>query len=61
MGESLAAPHSTDFPSKRVPAVHPIDLKPTGLFYGLEGMRVGGTRRLEIAPHWPTEIAGLQA
>ena len=22
-----------------------------GLFYGLEGMRVGGTRRLEIAPH----------
>ncbi len=23
----------------------------SGLFYGLEGMRVGGTRRLEIAPH----------
>jgi len=23
----------------------------TGLFYGVEGMRVGGTRRLEIAPH----------
>ena len=22
-----------------------------GLFYGLEGMRVGGTRRLELAPH----------
>ena len=22
-----------------------------GLFYGMEGMRVGGTRRLEIAPH----------
>jgi hypothetical protein len=22
-----------------------------GLFYGLEGMRVGGTRRLEIGPH----------
>jgi len=22
-----------------------------GLFYGVEGMRVGGTRRLEIAPH----------
>jgi len=21
------------------------------LFYGVEGMRVGGTRRLEIAPH----------
>jgi uncharacterized protein len=23
-----------------------------GLFYGVEGMRVGGTRRLEIAPHF---------
>jgi FKBP-type peptidyl-prolyl cis-trans isomerase len=22
-----------------------------GLFYGLDGMRVGGMRRLEIAPH----------
>jgi len=22
-----------------------------GLFYGVEGMRVGGTRRLELAPH----------
>jgi FKBP-type peptidyl-prolyl cis-trans isomerase len=22
-----------------------------GLFYGLEGMRVGGTRKLRIAPH----------
>ena len=22
-----------------------------GLFYGLDGMRVGGTRRLELAPH----------
>jgi FKBP-type peptidyl-prolyl cis-trans isomerase len=22
-----------------------------GLFYGVEGMRVGGTRRLRIAPH----------
>jgi hypothetical protein len=22
-----------------------------GLFYGVEGMRIGGTRRLEIAPH----------
>ena len=22
-----------------------------GLFYGVEGMRVGGTRRLSIAPH----------
>jgi len=22
-----------------------------GLFYGVEGMRVGGTRRLEMAPH----------
>jgi hypothetical protein len=23
----------------------------SGLFYGVEGMRVGGTRRLEVAPH----------
>ncbi|MBA2305583.1 MAG: FKBP-type peptidyl-prolyl cis-trans isomerase [Acidobacteria bacterium] len=23
----------------------------SGLFYGVEGMRVAGTRRLEIAPH----------
>ena len=23
----------------------------SGLFYGIEGVRVGGTRRLEIAPH----------
>jgi len=22
-----------------------------GLFYGIEGMRVGGTRRLKISPH----------
>jgi FKBP-type peptidyl-prolyl cis-trans isomerase len=23
----------------------------SGLFYGLDGMRVGGTRRVELAPH----------
>ena len=23
----------------------------SGLFYGVDGMRVGGTRRLEVAPH----------
>jgi hypothetical protein len=23
----------------------------SGLFYGVEGMRIGGTRRLEISPH----------
>ena len=22
-----------------------------GIFYGMDGMRIGGTRRLEIAPH----------
>jgi hypothetical protein len=61
VGESLAAPHSTDFPSKHVPAVHPIDLKPTLLFYGVEGMRVGGTHRLEIALHLAYRDRGFQA
>jgi hypothetical protein len=31
-----------------------------GLFYGVEGMRVGGTRRLEIHTFWLTEIEGFR-
>jgi len=30
-----------------------------GLFYGVEGMRVGGTRRLRIAPHLAYREAGV--
>jgi FKBP-type peptidyl-prolyl isomerase-like protein len=30
-----------------------------GLFYGVEGMRVGGTRRLRIAPHLAFKEAGV--
>jgi hypothetical protein len=30
-----------------------------GLFYGVDGMRVGGTRRLEIAPHMAYGDAGV--
>ncbi len=30
-----------------------------GLFYGVEGMRIGGTRRLEIAPHMAYGVRGV--
>ena len=30
-----------------------------GLFYGVEGMRVGGTRRIRVAPHLAYREAGL--
>lgn len=31
----------------------------SGVFYGVEGMRIGGTRRLEIAPHMAYGDAGI--
>ena len=30
-----------------------------GLFYGVEGMRVGGSRRLRVAPHLAYREAGV--
>ena len=30
-----------------------------GLFYGVEGMRVGGTRRIRVAPHLGYREAGV--
>ena len=30
-----------------------------GLFYGVEGMRVGGTRRIRVAPHLAYREAGV--
>jgi hypothetical protein len=47
------------------PAVRVMDIRINrgsliaGLFYGVEGMRIGGTRRLEIAPHLAYGSAGV--
>lgn len=30
-----------------------------GLFYGVEGMRVGGTRKIRVAPHFAYREAGV--
>lgn len=37
---------------------HRVSIFP-GLFYGLEGMRVGGVRRLKVAPHLAYGEAGI--
>jgi FKBP-type peptidyl-prolyl cis-trans isomerase len=46
---------TTLFTSLRVDRVHMF----AGLFYGVEGMRVGGTRRIRVAPHLAYGEAGL--
>jgi hypothetical protein len=32
----------------------------SGLFYGIEGMRIGGTRKLKISPHMAYRDAGVE-
>ena len=46
---------TTLFTSMRVDRVHMF----AGLFYGVEGMRVGGIRRVRVAPHLAYRDAGV--
>jgi hypothetical protein len=56
--EASAPPEGDDARETAVVRVHRGSMI-AGLFYGIEGMRVGGTRRLEIAPHLAYGDAGV--